>query len=346
MFELVKTLTELIGPTGWEAPVQDWITRRWSEMDLTVTGTPIGNVLARLGGRGPKLLLGAHADEISFRVKSIDPGGFLWLTAGRGRGEQRLPEPVPLGLPAAIMTSERTIEGTFVSATGHVLTRQQREHYERHGLDWMDFYIDVGARSRAEVEAMGIHPGCPVVNVVATRRNGKNIVGKAMDDRAALAVMTELARRVDRSRLQYEVWLASTVMEEIGLIGARSAVRGFELGIIVEVGLAGDIPLVDERQMPVALGRGPILVHKDMDVAYSAPVTQRLARCASAARIPVQHAVFQNFASDGREWLQEGVPTAMMTFPCRYTHSPYETVDEGDLQASVELLGAFLMGAR
>jgi tetrahedral aminopeptidase len=67
-----------------------------------------------------------------------------------------------------------------------------------------------------------------------------------------------------------------------------------------------------------------------------------LIRRAAAADLPVQHAVFQNFASDGREWLQEGVPTAMVAFPCRYTHSPYETVDEADLEACVSLLSAFL----
>lgn len=346
MFALVKSLTELIGPTGYESPVQEWLTQQWRALGMEVETTPIGNVLARLGGRGPKILVGAHADEISFRVKSIDAAGFLWLTAGRGRGEQRPPEPVPLGLAAAIVTSAGILEGTFVSATGHVLTRQQREHYERHGLDWMDFYVDLGARSRADAEAMGVHPGLPVVNIVSTRRNGKNIVGKAMDDRAALAVMTELARYVDRSRLQYEVWFGSTVMEEIGLIGARSAVRGFNLGLILEVGLAGDVPLVDERQMPVGLGRGPVLVYKDMGVAYSAGLTEELAHCASTAGIPLQHAVFQNFASDGREWLQEGIPTAMVTFPCRYTHSPYETVDETDLKACVELLSAFLTAPR
>lgn len=345
MFELVKTLTELFGPTGWETPVQDWLAERWAAMNLAVTRTPIGNLLARVGGRGPKLLIGAHADEICFRVKSVDAGGFLWLTAGRGLGEQRLPEPVPLGLPAAILTPDRTIEGTFVTATGHVLTRRQREHYETHGLDWLDFCVDVGVRTRAEAESLGIHPGCPVLNLVTTRRNGKNIVGKAMDDRAALAVMTELARQVDRGRLQYDVWFASTVMEEIGLIGARSAVAGFELGVIVEVGLAGDVPFVDDRQMPVGLGRGPILVHKDMAVPYSTPLTQRFTNCAAAVQIPVQHAVFQNFASDGREWIQEGVPTAMVTFPCRYTHSPYETVDEGDLLSTVALLAAFLTKA-
>jgi putative aminopeptidase FrvX len=346
VFNLVKTLTELDGPTGYEDPVQDWLTARWTELGLAVQRTPIGNLLARVGGEGPRLLIGAHADEISFRVKSIDDRGFLWLTAGRGRAEERLPEPVPLGYPARILLDSvegtGVVEGVFATVTGHVMTRQQRAEYERRAYDWLDFYVDVGVRSRSEAEALGLRPGLPVINAVATRRVGRHIVGKAMDDRAGLAIMTALAERVDRRQLRYDVWFTSMVMEEIGMIGARSVARGFNLGIIVEVGLAGDVPLVDPRTMPVALGRGPVLVHKDLAMPYDRRVTAALARAAAAAEIPIQHATFQNFSSDGAEWVQEGLPTAMVAFPCRYTHSPFETVDEEDLRRTVEWLEAFL----
>jgi putative aminopeptidase FrvX len=343
LFSLVKTLTELTGPTGCEQPVQDWITGRWQALGLSeVKRTPIGNVLARLGGTGPKLLIGAHADEISFRVKSIDPEGFLWLTSGRGMAEQRPAEPVPLSLVAHVLTPNGTVEGTFSTVTGHVMTRQQREYYQTHAHDWLDFYVDVGARGRAEAEAMGIHAGCAVTNAVPTRRNGRNIVGKAMDDRAGLAVMTAMAERVDRSRLAYDVWFTSTVMEEIGLVGARPVAAGFDLGLIVEVGLAGDIPLVDDRSMPVRLGGGPVVVHKDAGVPYTARVTAAVVACAQAAGIPIQHATFQNFGSDGKEWIMEGLPTGMVAFPCRYTHSPTEAVDEGDLNALTDLMAAFV----
>ncbi len=342
MFELIKTLTELEGPTGYEDPVQDWLTQTWRERGLQVEKSPIGNLTARVGGSGPKLLIGAHADEISFSVKSVDEHGYVWLTAGRGMAEQRLPEPVPLGHVAHIITDTGTVTGTFVAASGHVMTRPQRAYFETHALDWLDFYVDIGARGRVDAEAAGIRPGCPVINAIATRRDRQNIVGKAMDDRAGLAVMTTLVDRIDRSQLQYETWLASTVMEEVGLIGARSAIAGFDLALVVEVGLAGDIPSVDRRHMPVHLGGGPIIAHKDMAVHYSRDVSLALATCARTAAIPVQHAVFPNFASDGREWLQQGVPTAMIAFPCRYTHSPFETVQESDLELTVDLLAAFL----
>ncbi len=342
MFDLVKTLTELVGPSGYEEPVQQWLYERWKDLGLEVHRTPIGNVLGRLGGHGPRLLIGAHADEISFRVKSIDPLGCLWLTTGRGGAEQRPPEPVPLGHVANVVVDGGIVEGTFVTVTGHILTRQQRAHRETHGLEWMDFYVDAGLRSRAEAEEVGIHPGCPVINSVLTRRVGHNLVGKAMDDRAGLAVMTMMAEHVVPAELQYEVWLASTIAEECGLTGARSAIAGFDLGVVVEVGLAGDIPLVDPREMPVALGAGPIIVHKDMRVHYSRQVIAALVRCAQTRGIPIQHATFQNYSGDAAEWLGEGVPTGMVAFPCRHTHSPHETVRESDLKAMAQLLVTFV----
>lgn len=341
MFELVKTLTELIGPTGHEDRVQAWIAERWRAMGMDVRTTPIGNVNARFGGTGPKLLIGAHADEIGFVIKSIDDRGFLWLTSGRGMAEQRPPEPVPLALPAVVLGDHGEVPGTFVTISGHLMTRQQRAHADSHGYDWLDFYVDVGARSREEAERMGLHAGCPVINWVETRRNGRNIVGRAMDDRAGLAVMTMMAVRVARAELKYEVWFTSTVQEEIGLIGARSVAGGFDLGIAVEVGLAGDIPLVDSRSMPVALGKGPVVIHTDASVVYTPAVTRAVIRAAGGAGIPIQHATFQNFSSDGREWIQQGVPTAMVAFPCRHTHSPNETVQESDLEQLADLLAAF-----
>ena len=77
LFELVKTLTELPGPVGHEEPVQVWLADRWGRISNEVRRTRVGNVLARLGGRGPRLVLGGHADEICLMVKSVSEEGFL-----------------------------------------------------------------------------------------------------------------------------------------------------------------------------------------------------------------------------------------------------------------------------
>jgi endoglucanase len=140
------------------------------------------------------------------------------------------------------------------------------------------------------------------------------------------------------------VWIASTVQEEIRMLGAGS-LRDFDLGIAVDVGLVGDIPGVSRLEMPAALGGGPILVHKDSGVRYDKDLTFALARVAADEGIAVQHAAFQSYFSDGSAMINNGIPTALVCFPARYTHSPVETVREQDLEDTVRLLVAFLSRA-
>jgi putative aminopeptidase FrvX len=341
LVEDVVTLTEMVGPTGHEDEVQDWLEARWSAAGCETHRSRIGNLYARVGGSGPKLLLAAHADEVSLRVKAVTGDGHLLLTSGTGRSELDPPNPTHLAQPCVVVTARGRLPGIVGTATGHVMTKAQREA-PRSG--WSDIFLDIGARSREEALRWGVHVGAPVVPSVPTRRIGSNLVGKAMDDRAALAVMTQLQARIDRERLAFELWLVSTVQEEIGLVGAGS-VAGFDGAIALEIGLAGDIPPVGLEHVPARLGGGPILGHKDGAVAYDAKLTRRLQQTAERQAIPIQHLVFLNFTSDGRAFMANDVPTALLAFPTRYSHSPVETVDERDLEAVLRLLEAFVTRA-
>ncbi len=172
-------------------------------------------------------------------------------------------------------------------------------------------------------------------------------MGKALDDRALLAIMTELVRRVPASEMRCRLTLAATVQEEIGLVGAAAlgARHDFDAAIVLEIGLAGDIPGVPEDMMPVRLGQGPILVHKDAMVHYDFRLTQALEKCAADAELPIQHAVFGSFGSDGSAFTKADIPSAMIAFPARYTHTPFETANLGDMEAIVTWLAAFVRRA-
>lgn len=335
----VVALTEMIGPTGYEGPVQDVLEARWRAAGCATHRSRVGNLFAHVGGRGPKLLIAAHADEIGLRVKSITADGHLRLTAGAGGSETNPPNAAFLAQPCVVVTADGHVDGVVGAATGHVMNQAQRADRR---LEWADLFLDVGARSFDEARAWGIHVGAPVVLKTPTRRVGANLVGKAMDDRAALAIMTHLAERVDPERLAFDLWLASTVQEEVGLVGA-SSVESFDLAIALEIGLAGDVPTVGLEHVPARLGGGPILGYKDGAVAYDVPLTRRLERVARREGIDVQYLVFLNFASDGKAFIANGIPSALLAFPTRYTHSPIEAVDEGDLVDVLRLLEAFVV---
>ena len=343
MEEIFRTLCELPGPVGREELVQSFLMRRWAPYCHEIHLTPIGNLVAHVGGQGPKFLLLGHADEIGFTVKHISEDGFLFITTGqrmaKDRPDMRGGYTLPIGQPALVVTRQGTVEGVFATLTGHILSQRQREAVQ---LEWNDLWVDVCASSRAEVEERGICVGDRVIWNPPTRRHGKYLYGKAMDNRAALAVMDTLLRQLDPEKLAYDLYFASTVQEEIGLIGAHSVNRsiGAEYAISIDVGLSGDVPGVDQRDVSVRLGAGPVVIHKDL-YAYSAALNDRIIATASEAGVPVQHAVFGIYGSDSGALLREGVAAAAIGIPTRYTHSPFEMLHSDDLEWTVQLLLAF-----
>jgi endoglucanase len=162
-----------------------------------------------------------------------------------------------------------------------------------------------------------------------------------------LAVLTAVAQRVAGRALGCQLTLAATVQEEIGLVGATglAARHDFDAAIVLEIGLAGDIPGVPEDIMPQRLGKGPILVHKDAIVHYDYRVTRGLEQAAADAGIGIQHAVFGSFGSDGAAFMRADIPAGLVAFPTRYTHTPFETAHMGDIAGLVDWLAAFAVGA-
>lgn len=351
LFAEIERLTALAGPVGQEGAVLDAVQARWAALGAATRRTRTGNVLGHIARPdAPKLLIAAHADELCYLVRSVAPSGLLFLANGQGWDRTTdLRNAFTIGSRVKVLARNGPIPGTIASATGHVATLALRDLQE---LTWNDFWVDTGLPC-AELLARGVTPGTRIVWDARAERWGDRVVGKALDDRALLAVMGEWLARADRARLAWDVTLACTVQEEIGTIGAHalaadalaSGVR-YDAAIALEIGLAGDIPPIGQDTMPLALGAGPVLVHKDALIHYDYALTRALQDCAADAGIAIQHAVFGSFGSDGRAFMQADIPSAMLAFPARYTHSPFEMGDLGDIAALVEWLLAFTARSR
>ncbi len=343
MFELLKTLCELPGPGGDEGPVQDYVASRWAPRALSVRRTRVNNLIAEIGGAGPRLMIAAHADEICFVIRHISEDGFLWITTGQRDIEQRPSMRsmvfLPLGHPARVITATGSVTGVFATLTGHVARPEQRAKTQ---LDWNDVWIDIGVSSRSEALARGVRVGDRAIWNPPTQRFGDLAYGKAMDNRVALAVMDRLLDVIDLSKLRFQLVFASTVQEEIGLYGAESIVADTQpdLAIAIDVGLSGDVPGVDARDVAARLGGGPTIVHKDL-YHYDRGLTLDLMGTAERAGIPVQPQVFSIYGSDAGAFIRNGVPSALVAVPTRYTHSPFEMLNLRDIDQTVALLKAF-----
>lgn len=335
--DLLRTLTELPGPTGQEDAVMQWLEQEWQGRG-ELTRTPVGNLLLRIPGPGPRMLLAAHADELSMIVRSITDDGFLRVLPGE---RDQFVFPFFPGAPVRILAATGLVPGVFATTTGHALSPEQRE---RLRYSWDDVFVDTGL-TLAETREHGIHIGTRMVWEAPLRRVGRLLVGKALDDRLGIAVLVALGRRLDRARLKFDVTLAATVQEEIGLLGAASLARGgreYDLGFIIDNGLAGDIPTVSATHVPVRLGAGPVLVHRDSSAHYSRRLLAELHSAAARIGVPVQDMVLYNYTSDGANLLRQGIETLLIAPPIRYSHSPFETIDPSDVEATVRLLEAYL----
>jgi tetrahedral aminopeptidase len=209
LLPLLQELLGIPGPTGHEEGVRAWLEARWRPRVREWVEDPLGNLLGRVGGQGPRLLIQSHMDEIGFVVRAITPEGFLLLDTAQGPRRQSPDRRYMIGQLAQVVGRGGVVaEGVFAAASGHTLTQGQ---LNKGQLDFDDFFVDIGAESRAEAERLGIHVGAGVIWSLPARRIGRRIVGKAMDARMLLAVMTLLLEALDPDALQYELWLAATV---------------------------------------------------------------------------------------------------------------------------------------
>ena len=108
----------------------------------------------------------------------------------------------------------------------------------------------------------------------------------------------------------------------------------------------GDDHVGDAAKVDQVAGLGPVLVHKDSIVHYDHRLTARLEQIAWEEGIPIQHAVFGSFGSDGAALMQADIPAALVAFPARYTHTPFETGHLGDIEALTEWMCALVRESR
>ena len=340
MEALLRTLCELPGPTGQEDAVTEWVAAQWAGRG-EVTRSAVGNLFLRIPGPGPRVLLAAHADELSLIVRSVTPEGFLRVLPGE---RDAFSFPYFIGQRYRVLADRGPVPGVLATTTGHALTPDQRE---RTRLGWDDLFVDVGMTAE-EAAAHGIRIGTRLVWDPGVQRIGRLLVGKAMDDRLGVAVLVELSRRLAERAPRCDVTFALTVQEEIGMVGAGSLARdgrSFDVGFIIDNGLAGDIPTVSGAHVPVRLGGGPALVHRDSSVHYSRRLIGELRAVAERHGIPVQDVVLYHYSSDGAHMVRQGIETLLVAPPIRYSHSPFEAVDPGDVESAVRLFEAYLTGS-
>ena len=338
MGALLKELSETPGPSGFEEPVRAVMVREMKPLADDVSYDGLGSVIARQGSSGPKIMLDAHMDELGGVVRRVTKDGYLTMQMLGGWLDQALPDQrwVIIGSkgPVPAITGIRDVHVTPASERERVIPRDT-------------LYLDVGARSEADLEALGIGPGDPVAPDVnfAALADGR-YAGKAWDDRVGCAVMIEVMRRLRASGHPNQVFFAATVQEEIGLRGARTAADLVRpaLGIAIEGGVAGDAPGRNPEETQAKLGAGPGLFLYDSSALPNRRLVALTRDTATRAGIPLQLDLVQGYGDDSAEIQKTagGVPTINVVVPARYTHAHNGVIDKQDVDQMVTLLTALI----
>jgi putative aminopeptidase FrvX len=340
--QLLAELTNAHGVVGFEGEVRDILRREWGELvpDLRTDG--IGNLIGtfRGGGDGPRVLLMAHMDEVGFLVRYIDENGFIYFNNVGGYFAQSV-----LTQRLSILTARGRVVGYTGMKSGHILRASERE--EMVPLESM--FLDVGAKSRSEVEAMGVRPGLPIAYEAAFTKLGDTgrYLAKAWDDRIGLAVITEVLRQLGSH--PNRVLVAGTVQEEIGLRGAAVVEESLHPDIVInlEIGIAADFPLMTSPTLSQeALGKGPGLFVYDRSMIPNNHLIEWILELASEHGVPTQFESVSGYGQDGAELQRSatGIPAVNIGIPTRYGHSQSGVIDRADYDNTVKLVRLMVEG--
>jgi tetrahedral aminopeptidase len=331
-------------PSGYEAEAQAVIDRHVQPAADAYRKDALGNRIATVNGRdgGPTLLMTGHMDELGLIITYVDDKGFLYFDTVGGIDLTTIS-----GRRVSIMTRNGVIKGVTGRRAIHLLDADERKKIpEKHNL-----WIDIGAKDKkAALDKVRIGD-VAVYDQAFELFSGSIGVARAFDNKAGCFVVCEALCRLsaDREGLEATVVSVATSQEEIGCRGARAVAGGVkaDFAIAVDVGHATDHPECDNRRFgEFKLGGGPIITRG----ANVSPVMfEKLVSVAEASGIPFQiEAEPRPTATDGRELQMApgGLPTAVVSVPLRYMHTPSEVVDLGDIENTVRLLVAYARSLR
>jgi endoglucanase len=325
MKRVIKKLTEVFGPSGYEGKVSKIIKGEIKNYVDSLKIDKMGNLIAHIKGKGPKIMVAAHMDEIGVITSYIDKNGFIRFSNVGGF------------FPINSLSARIIFENGRIGVIG-----EERRKSMSDPIEMTKLYIDVGARNKKEAEKL-----VPVGTFGCYERLfedlGKRIIAKALDDRIGCAVLIEVAKKLKKT-VKNDTYLVFTVQEEIGLKGARTSAFGIDpdIALAVDVTRTGDTP--ESIKMAVKLGDGAAIKVMDWGMICDPMIVESLVKTAKKNKISYQLEVLERGTTDATviQLTKGGVPSGAVSIPSRYIHSASEIVDMDDVEAAVKLIVKFL----
>jgi putative aminopeptidase FrvX len=322
-------------PTGFEWKGQklwlDYIHPYIDEHFVDAYGTAVGviNPDAKY-----KVVIEAHADEISWFVHYITKDGFIYLRKNGGSDHQIAPSK-----RVNIHTDKGIVKAIFGWPAIHT-----REPGKEEMPSTKNIFLDCGCKSSAEVEKLGIHVGCVITYEDEFMvLNDRYYVGRALDNRVGGFMIAEVARMLHetKTKLPFGLYIVNSVQEEVGLRGAQMISHSIapNIAIITDVIHDSQTPMMSKiANGDIACGKGPVLTYGP---AVHNNLLKLVIDAAKSAKIPFQREAVSRSTgteTDAFAYSLGGVPSVLISLPLRYMHTTVEAVEKNDVEHVIQLL--------
>ena len=324
-----------ISPTGFETPGQKiWLDYIKPYIDEYISDT-YGTVVGVINPESKyKVVIEAHADEISWFVNYITDDGYIYVIRNGGSDHQIAPS-----MRVNIQTKKGIVKGVFGWPAIHV-----RDPKTEQNPSLKNIFIDVGCSSKKEVEAMGIHVGCVVTfEDELMELNKKYFTGRALDNRMGGFMIAEVVKRLSENKknLDFGLYIVNSVQEEIGLRGAQMIAERIspDVAIVTDVTHDTNSPMYDKKKSgDIKAGSGPALT---FGPAVQNNLLDLLIKTADKKKIKYQLMAASRFTgtdTDAFAYSNEGVASALISLPLKYMHTTVETVHKDDVESCINLI--------
>ncbi|MCP4520642.1 MAG: M42 family metallopeptidase [Cytophagales bacterium] len=338
--KFLKTYLNNAAPTGFETEGQKiWLDYIRSYVDETFTdvyGTAVGVINPKAEY---KVVIEAHADEISWFVNYISADGYIYVIRNGGSDHQIAPS-----MRVNIHTKKKVVKGVFGWPAIHV-----RHGAKEQAPSLKNIFVDVGAESKEEIEKMGVRVGDVITfDEEFMTMNNRYYVGRALDNRIGGFMIAEVARllKEHKNKLPFGLYIVNAVQEEIGLRGAEMIANTIKPNVAIVTDVCHDTqsPMYNKREQgDLTAGKGPVLT---FGPAVQNNLLQMIFDVADDKKIPVQRAATSRSTgtdTDAFAYSNGGVASALISLPLKYMHTTVETAHKEDVDNVIQLIYEFLV---
>lgn len=332
MKELIKTLSDLRGISGFEYRISDKIAEFFAPYADEVHKDALGNVIAvkRCGrDNAPKIMIEAHIDEIGLMVSDIDDRGFISFVPVGGVDKRILPA------SEVVVHGTKDLKGVIGAKPPHL----QNPGEQNKSSEMSDMAVDVGMSADAVRRVVSV--GDSITFAQSVGEMGGQFSGKTLDDRAGVAAIITVMKNLVRLKLDADVYAVAAVQEEVGLRGAKTSAYGICPDMAVSIDVCHGIT-PDNSKNAFEVGEGVVIsigpnIHPKM--------FEMLKKTAQEHHLKVQYDVDGGDTGTDAWAIQVsrlGVPTALLSIPLKYMHTSVETLCVSDVEITAELLTFFI----